>query len=72
MKEKKKKSNYDLLDKNPDNWRGPFYFNPNDSRIIVPKKYKYMGYTLNFGNIFTYLVLAGIIILIVMIAFLQT
>ncbi|MDA3778924.1 MAG: DUF5808 domain-containing protein [Bacteroidales bacterium] len=70
MKSKKSKSNYDLLDKNPDNWRGFFYYNPNDPRIFVTKAIPSLGWTLNFGNIFSYLVLGGIIILIVMIGFL--
>ncbi|MBN2237276.1 MAG: hypothetical protein JW729_06930 [Bacteroidales bacterium] len=61
----KKQSNTDLLDKNPNNWRGPFYYNPADFRIIVPKHNPKFGITLNFGNIFTYLVLAGLIAIII-------
>lgn len=64
MKTKKSKVNHDLMDKNPNNWRGVFYYNPKDSRIFVPKFNRLMGFTLNFGNLFAYLVLAGIIILV--------
>lgn len=35
-----------------------FYFNPKDSRIIVPKQNKSLGFTLNFANPYTYLIIA--------------
>lgn len=64
MKNKRSKANHDLLDKDANNWRGVLYYNPNDSRIFVPKINKRLGYTLNFGNLFAYLVLCGLIILV--------
>ncbi|MCD6179371.1 MAG: hypothetical protein J7K39_05655 [Bacteroidales bacterium] len=67
---RKAKHNYDLLDKNPDNWRGIFYYNPNDYRIIVPKINHRFGWTLNFGNIFSYLLILGLISLVIAIGFL--
>lgn len=45
---------------------GIFYYNPNDGRIIVPKRIKYLGWTLNFANPLSY----GIIIAIFAIIFL--
>ncbi|KNB41908.1 hypothetical protein JH06_4576 [Blastocystis sp. subtype 4] len=27
-----------------------FYYDPNDSRVFVPKRCKWLGWTLNFGN----------------------
>ncbi|MBN1651469.1 MAG: hypothetical protein JW857_09075 [Bacteroidales bacterium] len=72
MKAKKKRRNYDLLDKDPKNWKGVFYYNPADSRIFVPKKYKYRGYTLNFGNLFTYLIILGFILFWVMLNYMRT
>ena len=45
---------------------GIFYYNPNDGRIIVPKRIKYLGWTLNFANPLAY----GIIIAIFAIIFL--
>ena len=37
-----------------DNWSGPkwlcMYFSKKDSRTIVPKKIKAMGWTINFGS----------------------
>jgi len=66
----KKNTNFDLMDKDPNNWRGIFYFNKNDSRIIVPKINPLMGWTLNFGNLYTYAIIAGIILLVIAINFL--
>ena len=46
---------------NPDNYKfSIFYFNPKDKRLIVPKQDRNRGWTLNFGNIFTYIILLGI------------
>lgn len=46
----------------PGNYKwGIFYFNPADSRLIVPKRIKAMGWTLNFANPYCYLVLIAII-----------
>lgn len=62
---KTQKSNYDLMSKNPDNWKGVFYFNRKDPRFIVPKINPALGWTLNFGNPFTYMVILVIVILII-------
>lgn len=48
-----------------DMWVYFFYINRFDSRIIVPKRNKMMGWTLNFGNPFTYVSIAVIIGLII-------
>ncbi len=72
MKAKKKRRNTDLLDKDAKNWKGAFYYNPADSRIFVPKKYRYSGYTLNFGNLFTYLIILGFILFWVMLNYMRT
>jgi uncharacterized membrane protein len=56
-------NNFDRDIANPDNYKlSIFYCNPNDSRIIVPKQNKYLGWTLNFGHSTSYLLLAGIVI----------
>ena len=65
MKKKNKGVNYDLMSKDPDNWKGIFYFNPKDPRMIVPKMNPNMGMTLNFGSIYTYLGLIAIILIII-------
>ncbi|MEE4198033.1 MAG: DUF5808 domain-containing protein [Bacteroidales bacterium] len=52
---------------NPDNYKlSIFYFNPKDKRIIVPKQDQYRGWTLNFGNIYAYLVI--LLLLLIMVA----
>lgn len=66
----------DELDKmrnNPDNYKwGTFYFNPKDYRVFVPKRIKILGWTLNFANPYSYLVIFGIIIIAVIVVSLQT
>jgi uncharacterized membrane protein len=46
---------------NPHNWKGPFYFNRKDYRLIVPKSNPAMGWTLNFGSPYTYIAVVAII-----------
>jgi uncharacterized membrane protein len=48
-----------------DMWVYSFYINRYDSRIFVPKRNRMMGWTLNFGNPYTYLFIAVIISLII-------
>jgi uncharacterized membrane protein len=61
-------NNFDPNINNPENYKfGIFYYNTDDSRIIVPTRNKNMGWTLNFGNHFTYLILGGIIGLVILI-----
>lgn len=56
--------NIDRDIKNPDNYKlSIFYFNKDDKRIIVPKQDKYRGWTLNFGNKYTYLSLIVIVLI---------
>jgi len=42
---------------------GIFYFDPEDSRVFVPKNIQWLGYTVNFANPLTYLILAAFIAL---------
>ena len=48
---------------NQDNWiLWHFYCNKNDQRSFPPKRFKYLGWTINFANpysIFAYLILIG-------------
>jgi len=46
-----------------DKWKGIFYSNPDDPAVLVPKRYG-VGYTLNFGNPWSWVVL-GLILLLV-------
>lgn len=48
----------------PTNYKwGIFYFNPNDQRIMVPKRSKSMGWTLNFARMYSYIILILIFVL---------
>jgi len=64
------KNNFDQFEyarmiNDPSNYKwGIFYFNRRDSRIIVPKRSKLMGWTLNFGNIYAYLLIFGIVLFV--------
>lgn len=48
----------------PDNYilGGLIYFNPSDKRIIVHKRNKLMGWTVNFAKPLSYLIIIGIIV----------
>ena len=39
-----------------EDWNGPFYSNPDDPALFVPKRYG-IGYTLNFSNRWSWVVL---------------
>lgn len=65
MKKKIEKEIIDSTSKNPDNWKGIFYVNSKDPRIIVPKINPSFGWTLNFGHKVSYLGLLVIILIIV-------
>jgi uncharacterized membrane protein len=51
---------------NPNNWKGPFYFNRKDYRLIVPKSNPTMGWTLNFASPYAFLTIAAIIVIVVL------
>ena len=48
-------------------WKGSFYSNANDPALLVPKRYE-IGYTLNFGNPWSWAVL-GVVLLMVVVPF---
>ncbi|HBG58009.1 DUF5808 domain-containing protein [Proteiniphilum sp. UBA1028] len=50
---------------------GIFYYNPNDPRIILPKRNRFMGWTVNFANPFAYLIIIGIILFGIIMAYLD-
>lgn len=55
----------DFENENPENWKwGTFYFNKKDSRLIVPKRVKLLGWTLNFAHPISYLLIALIFIFV--------
>ena len=44
---------------------GVFYYNKDDSRIIGPKRIKYMGWTVNFAHPLSYLIIGGILAMVI-------
>jgi uncharacterized membrane protein len=65
MRNKISKETNELMSKNPNNWKGVFYVNRKDPRLLVPKINPSLGWTLNFGNIYAYLGLIAIILIII-------
>jgi len=64
MKNPIEQNNLERMKNDPDNYKwGIFYFNPKDSRIILPKRNLWMGFTVNFANPYSYLIILIIIIL---------
>ena len=44
-------------------WKGSFYSNANDPALLVPKRFG-IGYTLNFGNPWSWAVLAFVLLMV--------
>lgn len=45
---------------------GLFYFDKSDSRVIVPKVNKWMGWTFNFANPITYIIIFVFILFLIL------
>jgi uncharacterized membrane protein len=65
MKSKPDKQFLDTMSKDPGNWKGPFYFNRSDPRLMVPKLHPSLGWTLNFASIYAFIAVAGLIAIII-------
>ncbi len=50
---------------------GLFYYNKEDTRLFVPKRIWWMGFTLNFANPLSYIFIAAIAILLICSALLE-
>ena len=58
--------NSDRLIDEPANYKwGVFYFNPQDKRVVVPKRSKYLGWTLNFASVYAYLLIIAVALILV-------
>jgi hypothetical protein len=56
---------------NPDNWKwGIFYYNKEDKRLLPPKIFKAMGWTINWANPYSILFMLVLIAVIGVIGFL--
>jgi len=65
MKTKLDQEILDTMSKNPSNWKGVFYFNRKDPRLMVPKLYPSMGWTLNFASVYAYLLIIAVVLIII-------
>jgi len=58
---------FDLMADDPSNYKlGIFYFNRKDKRTIVPKRYRLLGWTVNFARPYVYfgtIIIVAIIVL---------
>ena len=71
MKTELEKEILNTISKDLNNWKGPFYFNRRDSRILVPKFNPLMGWTLNFASPYSYISLLAIVLIIILTLFLK-
>ena len=67
MKSKIDQEFLNTMSKDPGNWKGPFYFNRRDPRLLVPKLHPSLGWTLNFASPLTYIAVLAIIVVIIVI-----
>ncbi|HUX58086.1 MAG TPA: DUF5808 domain-containing protein [Bacteroidales bacterium] len=65
MKKKLGRTFIDNMSKDPGNWKGPFYHNRKDPRLMVPKLYSSLGWTFNFASPYAYIALIAIIATII-------
>ncbi len=65
MRKKTEKQFIDNMRKNEAYWKGPFYFNRKDPRIMIPKRQRPLGWTLNFASPYTYIFLIALVAIIV-------
>ena len=70
MKTKLEKEILNTMSKNTGNWKGVFYFNRRDPRLLVPKLNPSMGWTFNFASPYAYITLGCIILIVVAYEFL--
>jgi Predicted membrane protein len=59
----------DNMSKDPSNWKGPFYYNPRDPRLLVPKLHPSLGWTLNFANPASYVAIGALLAVTILISF---
>ncbi len=64
MRTKIQKEILSNMHKDPSHWRGVFYFNRKDPRLMVPKITS-TGWTFNFASIWTYVFIIAVILIIV-------
>jgi uncharacterized membrane protein len=58
---KRERRNPEFRNNDPGKWFGPFYFNKEDSRIIVPKLNPSLGGTFNMASPYSILIIIVIL-----------
>ncbi len=66
MKTKLDEQILNTMSKDPGNWKGPFYYNRKDPRLLVPKLDPSLGTTFNFASPYAYITLGAIIVIAVL------
>ena len=68
MKSQFEESEVNRKRNDPKNYKwGFFYFNPEDKRAIVPKRIPMLGWTMNFANLYTYLIILAFILFAILV-----
>jgi uncharacterized membrane protein len=68
MESKPNKETLEKWSKDPNNWvLGMFYYNKEDQRLMPPKRIAWMGWTINFANYKSVLLMIGMILFFVLI-----
>lgn len=69
MKKKTDPQMLDQMSRDPSNWKGVFYFNRRDPRLIVPKLDPMRGWTVNFASPYAYLAISMLVLVILLVEY---
>ena len=69
MKKDIGKAFMDNMSRDPGYWKGPFYYNRKDPRLMVPKLNSSLGLTFNFASPYAYITIGAIIAIVLAGAF---
>ena len=63
------KNEKDCWHKDPPNWKlGIFYYNKEDNRLFLPKRFKATGWNINFANSKSIVLFLGLVLLVILIS----
>jgi len=60
----------DTMSRDTSYWKGPFYFNRKDPRLMVPKLHPSLGWTFNFANSVSWIAIVALVGLVIIISLL--
>ena len=65
--------NFDPNVDDPENyWLGIFYFNPQDSRVLMPKRNRMLGWTVNFARPSTIIGIIVVVAVLIIVSLLES